>query len=145
MVSCYIWIISLYGSKALTLRKLDWKYLKCFEIRYWRRTEKIKWSEKITNEEGIGRVEEKRALLNNTLRRKVNCQTNCLFHETIEGKMKEGGRHRKKKNAIIWLFEKQKIFGAKGGSWRLKNVGMKVNHMEIRKKYNVYSKRPCTC
>ena len=34
--------------------------------------EKIKWSEKITNEEVLVRIGEKRTLLNNILRRKVN-------------------------------------------------------------------------
>jgi len=32
--------------------------------------EKIKWSEKVTNEQVLERVGEKRTLLNNTLRRK---------------------------------------------------------------------------
>ena len=39
---------------------------------YWRRMEKIKWSEKVTNEV-LERIGEIRMLLNNILRRKVNC------------------------------------------------------------------------
>ena len=38
----------------------------------WRRIEKIKWSEKVTNQQVLDRIGEKRALLNNILRRKVN-------------------------------------------------------------------------
>ena len=38
----------------------------------WRRMEKIKWSEKVTDEQVLGRIAEKRTLLNNILRRKVN-------------------------------------------------------------------------
>ena len=34
--------------------------------------EKIKWSEKVTNEQVFDRIGEKRTLLNNILRRKVN-------------------------------------------------------------------------
>ena len=34
--------------------------------------EKIKWSEKVTNEQILGRIGEKRTLLNNILRRNVN-------------------------------------------------------------------------
>ena len=34
--------------------------------------EKIKWSEKVTNEQVIERIAEKRILLNNILRRKGN-------------------------------------------------------------------------
>jgi hypothetical protein len=42
--------IALYGSETWTLRTLDRKYLETFEMRCWRRMEKIKWSEKINNE-----------------------------------------------------------------------------------------------
>ena len=38
----------------------------------WRRMEKIKWSEKVTNEEVLGRIGEKMTLINNIFRRKVN-------------------------------------------------------------------------
>ena len=34
--------------------------------------EKIKWSEKVTNEQVLDRIREKRTLINNILRRKVN-------------------------------------------------------------------------
>ena len=38
----------------------------------WRRMEKIKWPEKVTNEQVLERIGEKRTLLNNILRRKAN-------------------------------------------------------------------------
>jgi hypothetical protein len=38
----------------------------------WRRMEKIKWSEKVTNEQVLGHIGETRTLLNNILRRKAN-------------------------------------------------------------------------
>jgi hypothetical protein len=51
--------------------------------------EKIKWSEKITNELVFDRIGEKRTLLNNILHRKVNwighiLRRNCLLHDAIE-------------------------------------------------------------
>ena len=50
--------------------------------------EKIKWSEKVTNEQVIDRIGETRTLLNNILRRKANwLRINCLLHDAIEGKM----------------------------------------------------------
>jgi hypothetical protein len=60
----------------------------------WRRMEKIKLSEKVTNEQVIGRIGEKRTLLNNILRRKANwighiLRRNCLLHDVIEGQMTE--------------------------------------------------------
>ena len=56
--------------------------------------EKIKWSEKITNEEVIKIMGEKRTLLNNILHRKANwidhiLRRNCLLHDATEGLMME--------------------------------------------------------
>ena len=57
--------------------------------------EKIKWSEKVTNEQVVGRIGEKRTLLNNILRRKANwighilIKKNCLLRDAIEGQMTE--------------------------------------------------------
>jgi hypothetical protein len=71
LVWCYVWSVTLYGSKTFILRKLERKYLKNFEMWCWRRMEKIKWSEKVTNEV-IERIGEKNTLLNNIPRRNVN-------------------------------------------------------------------------
>ena len=56
--------------------------------------EKIKWSEKVTNEQVLERIGEKRTLLNNILHRNANwidhiLRSNCLFHDAIEGQMTE--------------------------------------------------------
>ena len=56
--------------------------------------EKIKRSEKVTNELVIERIGEKRTLLNYILLRKVNwighiLRRNCLLHDTIEGQITE--------------------------------------------------------
>ena len=56
--------------------------------------EKIKWSEKVTNEQVLERIGEKRTLLSNILRRKANwighiLRRNCLLHDAIEGQMTE--------------------------------------------------------
>ena len=55
--------------------------------------EKIKWSEKVTNEEVLDRLGEK-TLLNNILRRKANWigriqRKNCLLYDAIKGQMTE--------------------------------------------------------
>ena len=78
------------------------KYLESFEMWCWRRMEKIKWSEKVTNKQVLDREGEKRTLLNNILRRKANwighiLRRNCLLHDAIEGQMtkvKGVGRRR---------------------------------------------------
>ena len=45
--------------------------------------EKIKWSEKVTNEQVLERIGEKRTLLNIILR------INCLLHDATEGQITE--------------------------------------------------------
>ena len=56
--------------------------------------EKIKWLEKVTNEQVIERIGEKRTLLNPILSRKANSnghilRKNCLHHDVIEGQRTE--------------------------------------------------------
>ena len=43
--------------------------------------EKIKWSEKVTNEQVLGRIGEKRTLINNILRRKANWKLDLSYSE----------------------------------------------------------------
>ena len=50
--------------------------------------EKIKWSEKVTNEEVLDLIGEKRTFINDILRRKANwighiIRRNCLLHDAI--------------------------------------------------------------
>jgi hypothetical protein len=49
--------------------------------------EKIKWSEKITDEIFLEHIGEKSTFLNNILYRKVQhiLRRNCLFHDVIKG------------------------------------------------------------
>jgi hypothetical protein len=82
--------------------------------------EKIKWSEKVTNEQVLGHIEEERTLINN---RKSNwigriLRRNCLLHDAIEEKMtevKEVGRRRTqhlddlKKRRIYWELTEETI------------------------------------
>ena len=72
----------------------------------WRRMVKIKWSERVTNEEALDRIGEKRTLLNSILRRKANwfghiLRRNCL-HDAIEGHMTEvkGVRRRRRTHLL---------------------------------------------
>ena len=55
---------------------------------------KIKWSEKVTNEQVLDCIGEKRTFLNNFLHRKANridhiLRRNYLLHDAIEGQMME--------------------------------------------------------
>jgi len=108
LVKCYVWSIALYGAKTWTLRAVDQKHLENFEIRWWRRMEKISWTDHVRNENVLLRVKEQRNILHEIRKRKANwighilCR-NCLLQRVIEGKIKgrtevtgrRGRRHRK--------------------------------------------------
>jgi hypothetical protein len=56
--------------------------------------EKIKWPEKVINEQVLNRIGEKRTLINNILRRRANwighiLRRNCFLDDAIEGQMTE--------------------------------------------------------
>ena len=61
--------------------------------------EKIKWSEKVTNEQVLDHVGEKMTLINNILHRKANwishiLRRNCLLHDGQMTEVKGVGRIR---------------------------------------------------
>ena len=92
LIMCYIWSIALYGSETWTLRKREKKYLESFEMWCWRRIAKVKWTDMVTNEEVLSRVNVKRSILDTVLQRKANwigyiLRRNCLLHDVIEGKL----------------------------------------------------------
>ena len=69
--------------------------------------QKIKWSEKVTNEQVLDRIGEKRTLLNNILRRKPILRRNCLLIDSIEGQKTEvkgvGRRRRRRRQFLDYL------------------------------------------
>jgi hypothetical protein len=55
LVKCHIWSTVLYGTEIGTVRKADQKYLESSGMWCWRRTEKIIWTDRMRNEEGLRR------------------------------------------------------------------------------------------
>jgi hypothetical protein len=64
-VKNFVWSVALYGSEAWTIGKIDQKRLEAFETWCWRRMLKIKWTDKMRNEEVYRRIDEERTLWNN--------------------------------------------------------------------------------
>jgi hypothetical protein len=86
----------------------------------WRRMENIKWSEKVTNKKALERIEEKRTLLNNILRREANwidyiLRRNCLLYDVIERQMTEvkGVRRRRISHLLDDLRNRRRYFELK--------------------------------
>jgi hypothetical protein len=51
LVKCYVWSIALYGAETWTLRTVDQKHMESFKMSFWRRMEKISWTDHVRNEE----------------------------------------------------------------------------------------------
>jgi hypothetical protein len=99
LVKCYIWSIALYGAEIWMLRSVDQKHLESFEMWYWKRIEKISWTDQVhimvRNEEVLLRVKEQRNILHEIRKRKAKwivhiLRKNCLLQQVTEGKIKGG-------------------------------------------------------
>jgi len=85
--------MAVYGAETWTPRAADQKYVESFEMWYWRRMEKISWTNHVRNEEVLLRVNEQRNILHEVRKRKANwighiLRRNCLLKQVIEGKIK---------------------------------------------------------
>jgi hypothetical protein len=92
----------LYVAETWTLGKVDQKYLESFEMWFWRRMEKISWTDRVRNEEVLQRVKEERNIVHTIKRRKANwighiLRGNWLLKHVIEGKIEGTGRGRRHK------------------------------------------------
>ena len=85
--------MALYDAETWTLRAADQKYLESFEMWYWRRMEKIIWTDHVRNEEVLLRVNGQRNILDEIRKRVANwighiLRRNCILKQVIEGKIK---------------------------------------------------------
>jgi hypothetical protein len=123
LVKCYIWSIASCGAETWTIRALDQKHLESFEVWYWRRMEKISWTDHGRSEEVLLRVKEQRNILHEISKWKANwighiLRRNCLLQQVIEGKMKggielTGRRGRKRRKLLDDLKERRGYFHLK--------------------------------
>ena len=58
----YVWSIAMYGCETWTIGEAERKRLEAFEMWCYRRMMNIKWMDRITNEEVLGRIGERRTL-----------------------------------------------------------------------------------
>jgi hypothetical protein len=88
-------VSGLCGAETWTLGAVDQKHLESFEVWWWRRMEKISWTDHVRNEVVLLRVKEQRNILHEISKSNANwighilCR-NCLLQQVIEGKIKGG-------------------------------------------------------
>ena len=63
LIKSCIWSVALYGSETWTVGKNEERAINAFETWYWRRMLKLKWVDRITNDEVFQKVKEERLLL----------------------------------------------------------------------------------
>jgi len=90
MVKTLVWSTLLYGSETWTLRKEDIRRLEAVEMWIWRRMERVSWMDKITNEEILNKVGEKRQLISVIRIRQKNWIGHVLRDEGLLGEVMEG-------------------------------------------------------
>ena len=82
----------MYGAETWTFRKVHQKYFESFEMRCWRRMEKIGWTDRVRNEEVLCTVKQARSILQTVKRSKTNwtghiLRMYCLLKHATEGKV----------------------------------------------------------
>jgi len=60
LIKSCIWSVAVYGSETWTLGKIEERVVNAFETRCWRRTLKLTWADRITNDEVFQSEKEER-------------------------------------------------------------------------------------
>ena len=85
-----IWSVSLYGSETWTPGKNEERDINAFETWCWRRMLKIKWTDRITNDEVFKRAKEERLLLKIFKNRRHSCIGHTIRHNEYVINILEG-------------------------------------------------------
>jgi len=125
IIKAIIWSVALYAAETWTIGVKDTKALEAFEMWIWRIVQKISWKDKLTNEEVLSRIHERRSIMNIIIKRKKNwighiIRGNELLQNVIEGQI-EGKRERgRPRNGML-----DKVIGNSYANMK-KNTGNRV-------------------
>ena len=93
--SC-IWSVALYGSETWALGKNEERAINGFEAWCWRRMLKIKWTDRIRNDEVFQKLKEERLLLNILKNRSHSWIGHIIRHNMFVVNILEGAISGKK-------------------------------------------------
>ena len=99
LINGCIWSVALYGSETWTVGKNEERAINAFETGCWRRMLKIKWSDRITNDEVFQKVKEERLLLKILKNRSHSWTGHTIRHNEFvvnitEGAISGGGKKK---------------------------------------------------
>lgn len=86
----YVWSTALYGSESWTVGRPDKRRIEAFEMWCYRRMLKIRWTDKVTNEEVLRRIGEERNIWVTLTRRRDRMVGHVLRHQGITSVVLEG-------------------------------------------------------
>ncbi|XP_047482497.1 uncharacterized protein LOC125034639 [Penaeus chinensis] len=96
MIKTLVCSVLLYGSESWTLKTEDIRRLESADMWFWRRLEKISWTEKVTNEEVLLRIGEKRTLISIIYNRQKKWIGHVMRHQGLLRDVIEGRLHGKR-------------------------------------------------
>ena len=107
ILKCYIWSTLLYGCETWTITNSIMKRIIAFEMWTYRRMLKISWTDKITNEEVLNKIQNKSLQLENILRlRKLRYFGHLIRRNNISRLLLEGqinGRRQRGRPRAMWI------------------------------------------
>ncbi|XP_049833909.1 uncharacterized protein LOC126278101 [Schistocerca gregaria] len=92
----YVWSTALYDSETWTVGKLEQKRIEAFEMWCYRRMLKIRWTDKVRNEEVLRRIGEERNMWKTLIRRRDRMIGHLLRNEGMTSMVLEGAVEGKK-------------------------------------------------
>ncbi|KAL1447191.1 hypothetical protein WDU94_013942 [Cyamophila willieti] len=137
LINTLVWSIALYGCESWTICDKDKSHLEAFEMWCYRRTLKIIWSDKISNETVLERMGEERKILNLIAARRAKWIGHILRHEgmlhtIIDGQIE--GRNHLGRPRQEYLKQIEEDMGCQ--NYRdMKSLAM--NRTEWRKRWNM--------
>ena len=86
----FVWSVALYGSETWTISPVEKRRIEAFEMWCYRRMLKVRWVDKVLNEEVLRRVDEKRSLWRHLTKRRDRLVGHILRHEGLVNMVLEG-------------------------------------------------------
>ena len=86
----FVWSVALYGSETCMISSSERRRIEAFEMWCYRRMLKVRWVDRITNEEILNRIGERRTIWHNLTRRRDRMIGHILRHPGLAQLFSEG-------------------------------------------------------